>query len=373
MKRQSWTTEKILKEALKYKTRTDFMIGSRGAHKAAKRLGIFNQACAHMESVYEYWNLEKLQKEVLRYTTRAEFQKGSSGAYDYALRHKLLELVCSNMKLTYTYWTLEMLQKEALTYETRDDFAKNSPNAYMSATRKNVIDQICSHMTAVRKTWTPENLKLEALLYTSRVSFQKGSGSAYLSALNTDILDEICAHMEYICYPWTDEELAEEALLYNTRSDFAKNSSAYSVASDRGILNSICTHMKLSTNTSSPERSLLNAIKESFPEASKLWDRQIKINGKSHIKGFELDIYIPELNMAIEHDGNYWHSYEGLKRSRPHWPDEDVRNYHQIKDEWFSSKGIAILHVNGDFWLENPKACLKKCLDFLNNKESKVA
>ena len=92
---------------------------------------------------------------------------------------------------------------------------------------------------------------------------------------------------------------------------------------------------------------------------------KVKIKIKPHIQRFEIDIYVPELNKGIEFDGTYHHSFDGLRRSRKHWPVKDVKNYHKIKDSWFLSTGIEILHIKEKDWMENKEKCIKKCFDFL--------
>ena len=62
-------------------------------------------------------------------------------------------------------------------------------------------------------------------------------------------------------------------------------------------------------------------------------DRKV-LNGK------ELDIWIPSLNLAIEHNGLYWHS-EFKKLDK---------NYHYKKWEECNSKGINLLTIWGDDW-----------------------
>lgn len=103
-----------------------------------------------------------------------------------------------------------------------------------------------------------------------------------------------------------------------------------------------------------------------YPKIVKLKDYKVKIEGKPHIKRFEIDIFVPELNKGIEFDGIYWHSIAGLKRSRKHWPLEDLENYHQIKDTYFLGKGIKILHIKEQDWLKNKEECVKKCFQFLD-------
>jgi hypothetical protein len=42
-------------------------------------------------------------------------------------------------------------------------------------------------------------------------------------------------------------------------------------------------------------------------------DNKVKIKGKPYIHGFDIDIFIPELNIGIEFDGGYYHTFAGLK------------------------------------------------------------
>lgn len=116
-----------------------------------------------------------------------------------------------------------------------------------------------------------------------------------------------------------------------------------------------------------PETVLFDSIKEKYPSTKRLRECNVKIKDKPHIKGFEIDIFIPHLNKGIEFDGKYWHSYKGLRRSRGHWPDEDVLNYHEIKDKYYLSKGIKILHVREIDWIIDSKSCIDKCLLFLES------
>lgn len=89
----------------------------------------------------------------------------------------------------------------------------------------------------------------------------------------------------------------------------------------------------------------------------------------------QVDIYIPELKLGVEFDGNYHHSFEYMRgcKKKVKWSDDDIRNYHEIKDTWFLTKGIAVLHIKEKDWLENKQACIQKCLDFLSNSLSKAA
>jgi hypothetical protein len=281
-------------------------------------------------------------------------------------------------------WTIEKLQEEALKYKTRTEFRLKNSGAYQSAQRRKILKQICKHMpkNIDRKRensplfkWTNEKLKLEALKYKTRSEFQKYSSGAYDSAYSRNILNKICEHMpdridtkgeKNSTFKWTLEKLQEEALKYKTRQEFKiNNMGAYNTARNKKILNQICGHMKRFGTTSLEEESVFYIIKQKYPRAQILKNRKVKIIDKPYIKGFDIDIYIPELKRGIEFDGTYWHSFEGLKRSRKKWPKEDLENYHKIKDDFFKSQGIEILHLKEQEWKDNRENCIEKCFEFL--------
>ncbi len=83
---------------------------------------------------------------------------------------------------------------------------------------------------------------------------------------------------------------------------------------------------------SSAEKELLSFISSIYPGP-------IQENTKSVIPPYELDIFIPELSLAFEYNGLYWHS--DLQK-----PDD----YHKIKTEMCESKGIRLVHVFEDDW-----------------------
>lgn len=164
---------------------------------------------------------------------------------------------------------------------------------------------------------------------------------------------------------YSTEELFAEALRYLTPIDFARGSkNHYQVAVKRVDYNEMCSHMK-KTSFSSPEKALLEEVLKFFGDARKYRSTKVRIDNKAHIKGFEIDIFIPSLNLGVEFDGTYWHSFEGLRRSRKHWPTDDICNYHQLKDAWFSSKGIQILHIKEEDWIIDKEECILKIEKFL--------
>ena len=81
-------------------------------------------------------------------------------------------------------------------------------------------------------------------------------------------------------------------------------------------------------------------------------DIKILTNNKSILNGYELDIYIPELKIAIEFNGDYWHSM-----------DNKDRYYHQNKTLMCIERDIHLIHIFEYEWTdENTKYKLKSIL-----------
>ena len=88
-------------------------------------------------------------------------------------------------------------------------------------------------------------------------------------------------------------------------------------------------------------------------------DIVIKKRIKNVIKPFELDIYITEKQIAIEYNGLYWHS-EKYK--------EDV-NSHLNKTNLCKEKGIRLIHIFEDEWLEKQEIVKSRLKSILGVKE----
>ena len=72
--------------------------------------------------------------------------------------------------------------------------------------------------------------------------------------------------------------------------------------------------------------------------------------------GTELDIFIPDKNIAIEYNGLYWHSeYNGKKH----------KNYHLNKTELCEKSNIHLIHIFQDEWLLKKDLVKKKLAHLL--------
>jgi len=122
---------------------------------------------------------------------------------------------------------------------------------------------------------------------------------------------------------------------------------------DRVRLNNIeCTicNPVNSYSTSGKEIQLINFIKENYSDTTILNNRNI-------ISPYELDIYLPDLNLAFEFNGIYWHNE--LNKHK---------DYHKMKSDLCKERGIQLMHIWEDDW--NYKQNIVKSM--ILNKVSKT-
>lgn len=105
--RGTWTDEMLFAEAAKYPSRTTFQKGSDRAYRAALRSGILDRVCAHMgpHKPHTKWTDESLADEAAKYTTRGKFARGSASAYQMAKKRGILDKICEHMEAVLLTWT----------------------------------------------------------------------------------------------------------------------------------------------------------------------------------------------------------------------------------------------------------------------------
>lgn len=69
-------------------------------------------------------------------------------------------------------------------------------------------------------------------------------------------------------------------------------------------------------------------------------------NDRALLEGHELDLYCPSLKLAVEFNGEYWHSVERLGSS-----------YHRIKSDMCAKAGVRLIHVFEWEWNDRRDAC----------------
>ena len=91
--------------------------------------------------------------------------------------------------------------------------------------------------------------------------------------------------------------------------------------------------------SSKAEKDIVTYIKS-------IYDKEILENNKNIITNKELDIYIPDKNVAIEYNGSYWHSDLFVDK-----------NYHLNKTLECRDKGIRLIHIFEYEWENKREIC----------------
>ncbi|MFW6242973.1 MAG: DUF7487 domain-containing protein [bacterium] len=117
----------------------------------------------------------------------------------------------------------------------------------------------------------------------------------------------------------------------------------------------LCTDCNpLNKNISGMEIDMINFIKINYHGL-------IIDNTKSIIPPFELDIYLPDLKLAFEFNGLYWHN-ELHKQN----------DYHKNKTDLCNEKGIQLIHIYEDDWVYKQEIVKSMILNKLNKTENKI-
>ena len=106
-------------------------------------------------------------------------------------------------------------------------------------------------------------------------------------------------------------------------------------------------------NKSNEEEELTCFIKEN------LGDNNVITRDRKILNGRELDILIINKNIAIEYNGIFWHN----ELNKP-------KNYHLEKTETCNSKGIKLIHIFEDEYINKKDIVLNKLLHILGKCEN---
>ena len=99
------------------------------------------------------------------------------------------------------------------------------------------------------------------------------------------------------------------------------------------------------------QKQLAQFCKQYFPE--------LQQNNRQLIKPYQLDIVIPQIKLAIEFNGIYWHSLEmGTQQT-----------YHLDKVLACNQKGYRLLHIWQDQWVENCDDLKQKLVAIFQNRQ----
>ena len=105
---------------------------------------------------------------------------------------------------------------------------------------------------------------------------------------------------------------------------------------------------------SKDEQDIVNFIKDNT-------SYEVYQNDRNLLSGKEVDIYIPDLKLAIEYNGLYWHS-EQYKN----------KDYHITKTKILENKGIHLIHIFEDEWHSSKEIVQSRLNNLLLNTHKRI-
>lgn len=260
------------------------------------------------------------------------------------------------------------LNKYNTEYATQSEVVKNKT----IETNLKKFGVICNSQTkefkeAVSKTWASKSARELAELSEKR------------KQTNLEIYGNECGASHITKWNDLNKEFIEE----NFISDSLFDKEAFMCYFN--ISHVTAAKYKKKFNISTPDKSCRSQIQSKI--AKSLEVDNIVVNSRSIIPPYELDIFLPDYNLAIEYDGLFFHS-RGLHKHRMfNTPDYD-KKYHLKKTEMCEALGIQLFHIfesdDLDIWFSiinnklglNKKIYARKCIikelnynevvDFLN-------
>lgn len=96
---------------------------------------------------------------------------------------------------------------------------------------------------------------------------------------------------------------------------------------------------------STSEHEIVDYIKRNFPQLEIQQSVRSLIKNPTGNSGLELDIYIPELQLAFEFNGSYWHSDPVIQKTRGGYF-RSASQYHTYKTHQCLELDIYLLHID---------------------------
>jgi len=91
-----------------------------------------------------------------------------------------------------------------------------------------------------------------------------------------------------------------------------------------------------------------------------IYNEKIILNSRKIINPYELDIYLPDLNLAFEFNGIYWHSTKKKKN-----------NYHKNKSDLCEEQNIDLIHIFENEWDTNKSEIINIIYNKIHKKKYK--
>lgn len=140
-----WDKETTMQESKKYRTPSEFQLGSPSAYQAAKRYKWIKEYSwlEYDQMPNGYWSKERVIEESKKYTSRREMEQGSPAAYSAALKNGWsADLPLEYKYVEKGYYTKEKIQELASLCQKKVEFKRKYSRAYVIARENGWLNEL---------------------------------------------------------------------------------------------------------------------------------------------------------------------------------------------------------------------------------------
>lgn len=301
-------------------------------------------------------NIKKLQKEIRKdYFKNLSEEKKESRSNN--LKEKWKERDVDNMVKNIKSTKKERYGDE--NYNNIDEIKDKINNRTEEEKNNIILKQKNTIDKRTEKDWKDINKKLKATLlerygdenYVNKEKMILGHKNRINNKIKKMNDDDILKNQNVIILSYLNGMFKCQCNICN--KDFEISNSLYYMRNKYKI--NFCTNCyPIDQHSSQKEEFLYEFIKENY-------DGNIIRNDKSIATPQELDIYIPDLKLAFEFNGLYWHNELNRKET-----------YHLDKTDACEEKGIRLVHIYEDDWKFKQDIVKSRILQLLNKTHIKM-
>ena len=231
---ENYTIDDVMEIAKTCKNKSEFHKKHQGLYRHVVNMG-WKEKLSEILPHKRKWTIETLKNEALKYKTRMEFMKANISAYNLALKSESYNEIIAHMGEKKKFepnikWTYEVVKEIYLGCKSLKQLRGVHGQKVISSSKRNGWhDELSKHFVKEPRPnlkWTYEKVKEEASKFSSRKEFGVNSPSAYQKALENQWMDSISQHMKRGYTKWTMENMMEIISQCRNMKDLKKKSAA---------------------------------------------------------------------------------------------------------------------------------------------------
>tara|TARA_B100000315_G_scaffold2855_1_gene2740 strand:+ start:206 stop:1750 length:1545 start_codon:yes stop_codon:yes gene_type:complete len=140
-----WTKVAVLQDAKRFKHKSEWRKSSGGAHAAALKNGWYKEATKHMEVLNPKWKWSSksaIIRDAKKHKSRSAWMRVSSGAYEAAKKLGYFEEAVAHMNVLRKRWSAKEILSSVGRHQKLSEWRKENEGRYRAAVKANLVEQV---------------------------------------------------------------------------------------------------------------------------------------------------------------------------------------------------------------------------------------